>query len=144
MAEPILRIRLSLDSSLENVRLTGMCAQGICRGLEMSEDEAYEVELALCEAANNAIRHAYKEEPGHLVDVEVETSGQVLRFLVSDTGRAMDPALLGRDAAGAFQGVDDLSEGGMGLGIIKSVMDSVEYGTSQGKNTLRMTKRLKG
>ena len=144
MAETTLRIRLSLESSLENVRLAGMCASGICRELEINEDDAYEVELALCEAVNNAIRHAYKSELGHLVEVEVEVDEEALRFRVSDTGIAMDPALLGGQETEYPQGIEDLADGGMGLGIIKNIMDSVEYSSNQGKNTMCLTKRLKG
>jgi serine/threonine-protein kinase RsbW len=144
MAKTTLRIRLSLESRLENVRLAGMCANGICQGLEINEDDAYEVELALCEAVNNAIRHAYKEEPGQIVEVAVEADEEALRFLVSDTGIAMDPALLGGEATEYPQGIEDLADGGMGLGIIKNIMDSVEYCSIQGKNTMCLTKRLKG
>ena len=143
MAETTLRIRLSLASSLENVRLAGMCASGICRGLKINEDDAYEVELALCEAVNNAIRHAYKGEPSHLVEVEVEANKEILRFRVSDTGIAMDPARLNGKETDHPKGIEDMAYGGMGLGIIKNIMDSVEYTSNQGKNTFCLTKRFK-
>jgi PAS domain S-box-containing protein len=88
--------------------------------------ETYEITLTVCEAAGNAIEHAYG--PGDAT-FEVETSFEngTLVAVVRDRGTW-------RDRRGAHRG--------RGLKIIKGLMDDVQVSTEDDGTVIRMRRRL--
>jgi len=137
-------IRLSIDSRLDHTALAGLAVHGVVRGFGLDESEAYLLELAVVEALTNVIRHAYAGRAGQPVEILLTVGEAGLALELRDHGRAMDPGLLAQ--AGEIpepRSLDDLPEGGLGLAIIKQVMDEVSYASREGVNVLRMTKSLK-
>ena len=104
-------------------------------GLTMS------LNLALEEAVSNVIMYAYPPGADGLVDVEAIIRKNELRFIISDTGVAFDPT-----AAPDADVTLDVSErpiGGLGIFLVKNIMDNVSYIRSDdGKNILTMIKKL--
>jgi PAS domain S-box-containing protein len=90
--------------------------------------ETYEITLTVCEAAGNAIEHAYG--PGDAsFDVEARLDADELVATVSDRGHW-------RERRGAHRG--------RGLNIIEGLMDQVEVSSEQGGTVVRMRRRLGG
>jgi len=88
--------------------------------------ETYEITLTVCEAAGNAIEHAYG--PGDATfDVEARLDARELVATVSDRGHW-------RERRGAHRG--------RGLNIIEGLMDKVEVSTEQEGTVVRMSRRL--
>jgi anti-sigma regulatory factor (Ser/Thr protein kinase) len=88
--------------------------------------ETYEITLTVCEAAGNAIEHAYG--PGDATfDVEARLDARELVATVSDRGHW-------RERRGAHRG--------RGLNIIEGLMDTVEVSTEQEGTVVRMSRRL--
>jgi PAS domain S-box-containing protein len=91
-----------------------------------SELERYEVTLTICEAAGNAIEHAYG--PGDAsFEVEVDFDHGELTAMVRDTGRW-------REKRGEFRG--------RGLSIIEDLMDEVTVEREEDGTLVRMRRRL--
>lgn len=136
-------IDLVIASRLELVHLLGLAVRGICQGQPLSGDEADALELAACEAANNAIKHAYKERPDCFVRVTVVVDGTGLVICVQDQGTPMkDQHKLANEMA-VVQRVEDLPEGGMGLFLIRSAADSVGYKAGTKNNVLVIRKAFR-
>jgi PAS domain S-box-containing protein len=90
------------------------------------DEETYEITLTICEAAGNAIEHAYG--PGDATfDVEASLDADQLVATVSDRGNW-------RDRRGAHRG--------RGLNIIQGLMDDVEVSTEADGTVVRMKRRL--
>jgi anti-sigma regulatory factor (Ser/Thr protein kinase) len=90
--------------------------------------ETYEITLTICEAAGNAIEHAYG--PGDATfDVEASLDSDELTATVTDRGHW-------RERRGAHRG--------RGLNIIEGLMDQVEVSSEQGGTVVRMRRRLGG
>src|SRR5690242_20035449 len=79
-------LTLSITSALDHVFLVGLSVRGICAGVSLDTACADAVELCVVEAVNNAIEHAYREQPGHPVEVDVEFESECLRIMVRDRG----------------------------------------------------------
>jgi serine/threonine-protein kinase RsbW len=132
-------LTLVIDSRLELVRGLAGAARGFFE--EMGLGAAFELELCLVEAVNNAIEHAYANEPGHEVVVALRADDGGVTMTVADRGRAMDSAVLegprstvtptpeGEHAA--------LQERGMGLALIKELLE-VDYVADGGLHRLVM------
>jgi serine/threonine-protein kinase RsbW len=133
-------INLTIDSQFQHVFLVGRAVQRICSSIPLSEQLAYEMELAVVEAVNNSIEHACDTQPGHPITVRMTLSADRITFVVSDTGRSVEslpemPELDPTDPSHPPQR-------GRGLQIIRAVMDDVAYSTHDGSNSLTMIKHL--
>jgi len=134
-------VTLRCDSRLENVELLAFAVRGLCAAAGVAARECAHVELALVEAANNVVRHAYRGEAGHVLEVVFTLERDQFTLEVADHGSPM-PARPAPNLEFDPSDVAHLPEGGMGLFIIHSVMDRVEYRSENGRNTLSMTRRL--
>lgn len=136
------KIALSIDSRLESVCLVGWAVRGICSSLSLPEENVFCVELAVCEAVNNAIEHAYGNQPEHTIEIHIQLDDHQLRIQIMDSGRGFDPSPHQEIRTGHRP--DNCScapERGRGLAIISSVMDAWSLRrTPHGVNILTMTK----
>ena len=96
--------------------------------------------LALEEAVTNVILYAYPEGADGLVDVEAIIRPDQLQFLVTDSGKPFDPTAA--PEADITLDVEDRPIGGLGIFLIRNIMDNVYYKRVDGKNILTMSKNL--
>jgi serine/threonine-protein kinase RsbW len=141
-------VRFAVDSELGNVSLVAAAVNSICALLGLNTVSAGEVELCIAEAATNAIRHAYHDQPGQTVAILLSVTEGQLQIEVSDNGSPM-PAEQERRLLHGTQNVEfrtgdkmSLAEGGRGLQIIHDLMDEVSYVRTDNVNRLRMTKEF--
>ena len=103
-----------------------------------SETPTADIVLAIDEACQNIIRHAYKGDPDGVIGLEIHRDGQNLVFTLIDTAPKIDPAKVKpRD-------LDDVRPGGLGTHFIQKVMDQAEFHPRPGDsgNLLRMVRRI--
>ena len=142
-------LSFAIESDLCNVSLVAVAVNRICRQLGLDELSAAQVELCIAEAATNAIRHAYHDEPGHTVAIALAADQDQLHIEVSDSGTPMPVEQVQKLLHGSpvvdFEITDRscLPEGGRGLQIIHDVMDEVSYVRLAKLNRLKMRKRLR-
>ena len=131
-------VRLTIPARAEYITLCRLALTGIARVRELSDEVLADLKLALTEAASNSVRHAYSgnDEPG-VVEISYEVHPDRLVIEVTDEGAGFDPT--------ASKGPpEDLSEGGLGIAIIRAIADEVEIGTQPGGrgSRLRFEKEL--
>ena len=138
-------LRLEIDSKLTNTTLVAMAVRGLCSMTTLSPVEINRLELCLVEVVNNAIEHAYDNQAGHPVEVTVEMMKESMTLVVSDQGHVMPRETLEIENQPQIDPDSPQSWlcSGRGLHIVKNLMDTVEYSSDQGKNSLRMTKLLR-
>ena len=96
--------------------------------------------LALEEAVTNVIMYAYPEGTDGLVDIEAIIREHTLSFVISDSGQPFDPTA--QPDADVSQSIENRQVGGLGIYLVRSIMDSVSYERNGGKNILSMTKNI--
>ena len=130
-------VRLTIPARAEYITLCRLALTGIGRVRELSEEVVADLKLALTEAASNSVRHAYAGDGVGKVDIAYELLPDRLVIEVTDEGGGFDAAET-RNSSG------DLSEGGLGLAIIRAIADVVEFGAqANGKGSrLRFEKAL--
>ena len=133
-------ISLTIDSRLENIGLIGLSIQALSAYMGFSDVAAYQIQLCVVEAVTNVVKHAYGSQPGHEIKVEVSLHPHRISFRIMDTGKAMK--LLWNPLEFDPTDLASLPERGMGLHIIRKVMDEVNYQILAGVNMLTMTKDL--
>ena len=139
-------LRVSFPSDLEQLQLPALLVNQVCRRLGLDEIPAYQIELCAVEAFTNAIRHAYREAPGHEVTLLLRFDSSRIEIEISDQGVAMDAEHVQLLESGpkSFDSEEGdpaaVSESGRGLRIMRVVMDRTSYTSSGGTNCVSMTK----
>jgi serine/threonine-protein kinase RsbW len=131
-------VRLTIPARAEYITLCRLALTGIARVRDLPEEVLADLKLALTEAASNSVRHAYSGdvETG-VVEISYELRADRLVIEVTDDGEGFNP----EETDGP---PEELSEGGLGIAIIRSIADEVEIGTQPGGkgSRLRFEKEL--
>jgi len=131
-------VRLTIPAKPEYITLSRLALAGLSRVRVFSEETLADLKLALTEACSNSVRHAYGNGDGH-VDISFELLDDRLIVEVTDDGTGFEL----EDGSGDGSG-DELTEGGLGIAIIRSIADEVEIsGGPDGRGSrLRFVKLL--
>jgi len=116
------------------------------------EDTIFRLELCCDEAATNIIEHAYGAEDGGPILVSYEVNKDDFMIVIRDYGATFDPNLvpppptvsMDETAVDGFgESTDQLRIGGLGLHLIRNLMDEVHFSSDQQEgNKLVMIKKL--
>jgi serine/threonine-protein kinase RsbW len=130
-------VRLTIPARAEYITLCRLALTGIGRLRELSDELLADLKLALPDAASNSVRHAYGDRDPGVVEISNELFSDRLVIEVTDEGEGFDPV------AAEVTG-DELSEGGLGIAIIRAIADEVEIGVRPGGkgSRLRFAKAL--
>ncbi len=133
---------LDVPSTTQNLALIRDFVNRVSGQAGFDAEEMAQLELAVDEACANVIEHAYGNEQGKQVMVRATFDDEVLRITVVDTGKGFDPA--GVHQADLRELAEKRRTGGLGMRLIRSLMDEVHYEIGPGnKNELQMVKRLR-
>jgi serine/threonine-protein kinase RsbW len=127
----VVTVRLTIPARAEYITLCRLALTGIGRLRELSDELLADLKLALTEAASNSVRHAYGDQDPGVVEISYELFSDRLVIEVTDEGEGFDPV------AAEVTG-DELSEGGLGIAIIRAIADEVEIGAQPGGKGSRL------
>jgi serine/threonine-protein kinase RsbW len=125
-------IHLRIPAKAEYITLCRLALTGLAQLRDMGEDTVADLKLALTEAVSNSVRHAYGDNGDGHVDITYELKPDRLDIQVVDDGAGFDPA-----GAPAVPG-DELSEGGLGIAIIRTIADEFEIDSKVGARGSRL------
>jgi serine/threonine-protein kinase RsbW len=132
-------VRLTFPAKADYLLLARLALSGLARSVPLDPELLADMKLAVTEACGNAVRHAYADAEGP-VSVAFVAGSDRLEMIVEDRGSGLDPAQL------ESWRVEDPAEGGMGMAIIRELVDELEiHGADGGHGTVvHMTKYLGG
>ncbi len=132
-------IEIRVPCKPEYVRTIRRTIADFGESVDMPRPDVEEVEIAASEAMANIVRHAYPDLNGSTPPVRVKCSHDQgkLTLEISDRGCGFEPP-----PAGVIPDVDLNRDGGLGIILIKCLMDRVNYASKpNGGTRIRMTKR---
>jgi serine/threonine-protein kinase RsbW len=130
-------VRLRVPARAEYIALARLALSGLADIVAFPDELLADLKLALTEAVSNSVRHAYAEDGG-FVSIAYELRGDALAVEVVDDGNGFDP-----ERPPALEG-EELTEGGLGIAIIRTIADDFELHSRPGVrgSRLRFVKRL--
>jgi len=132
--------RLILHNQVEQIsQLEGFISE-IADETGMDPALAMSMNLALEEAVTNVVLYAYPEGTDGEVNIDARFDKGILTFVLKDSGVPFDPTA--KEDADITLGVEERPIGGLGIFLVKQLMDTVSYNYSDGCNILTMTKKL--
>lgn len=134
---------IRLTSSLDHVGLARDFVAEIAKSVPMNDRQVYDLELAVDEALTNVIEHAYEGREDAQVELAVTHQGDSFTILITHDGLSFDPA--SQPDVDLKEYIAERRVGGLGLFLMKKLMDEVEYTTdSEGRRLIRLVKRHPG
>ena len=127
-------VEIRIPCKAEWVALARLSVAAVASRMQFSIDEIEDIKLAVAEACTNAIQHAVGSST---IEIRCESVDGNLRINVRDYGRGTRPELIrGRE-------LEDERVGGLGIFLIRALMDDVTYDVHPENGTqLVMMKRL--
>ncbi len=134
-------VQLQIDATFEALE----------KAVPTLRDEAAEIlpqeqldafEIALVEALNNIVRHAYANRDDGRIEITMATRQRALIVVLGDDGIAADATRFQPERPGDLSdAVDDLQESGWGLDLIRRCSDGMSYRALPSGNELTLTFR---
>ena len=106
----------------------------------LSADDIASVNLAIDELISNVINHAYDDTEKHHIQLTVSVEGDLLTLSIDDEGKAFNP--IEAPMPDLDLPIEKRPIGGLGIFLVKSMADTLEYRRERGHNILTMTKKL--
>lgn len=125
-------VHLRIPAKAEYITLCRLALTGLAQLRTIPDETMADLKLALTEAVSNSVRHAYGENGDGHVDVTYELRPDAIGIQVIDDGEGFDT-----EDVSAFEG-EELSEGGLGIAIIRTVADEFELESSPGSRGSRL------
>ncbi|MBO4621494.1 MAG: SpoIIE family protein phosphatase [Paludibacteraceae bacterium] len=110
-------------------------------GLDLPVALNMTLNLALEEAVTNVMLYAYPEDKSGTVLIEAEKTDEQITFVISDSGKPFDPTQI--PPVDTTLGFEERAIGGLGIHLVRQIMDSIEYRRENDKNILTLVKKLK-
>lgn len=131
---------ITLINEIEQISLLQQFIEEIGNDLGLENSLVMKLNLALEEAVSNVILYAYPKIPGKKIIVSVSLKGNDLIFTVTDSGVPFDPTLT--DNPDLNLSAEERPIGGLGIFLIKQIMNEVTYSRIHDINVFTMKKKI--
>jgi sigma-B regulation protein RsbU (phosphoserine phosphatase) len=132
-------LALRMEARVDQLRKIREAVREAVESCGCSGECVADVVMAVDEACQNVIRHAYCDDPGGPIELEIKRCGENLVVSLQDFAPEVDPEeVKPRD-------LDEIRPGGLGTHLIREMMDSAEFVRAESGrgNLLRMVKRIR-
>ena len=109
-----------------------------CLENNVQEEACLDVRLAVEEVVSNTIKYGYENSEDHIIRIQVTWDSQEVLLEIEDDAKPFNP--LDAPKPDLSLPVESRPVGGLGIYLLNSVMDRVDYERANSKNVLRMRK----
>jgi len=140
--ESTLMETLLLKNDVHEVAKFSTFIKSVLEKLNIEKSLARQLRLAIEEAVVNVINYAYPAEQMGDIEVCVMSDGETLKTVITDSGVAFDPTA--KEKADTSLSAEERQIGGLGILLVRELMDTINYERIDGQNILTLIKKLKG
>ena len=139
--QEVLGEALTLHNDVKEIEALGPYIKQITEQLGIDKSLASKLRLAVEEAVVNAMQYAYPKGKTGEVSIRATSNGQKLKFIITDSGISFNPTEV--SAADTTLSAEERPIGGLGILLVRELMDSINYERIDGKNVLTLSKNYK-
>ena len=130
-----------LKSDLAELDTLSKHVQKFGSSIGLSKKFLFEINLALDELFTNIISYGYQDDQDHLIEITITPLNNTLELRIEDDGVPFN--LIDVADPDLPCDIESCKIGGLGIHLIKNLMDEVCYKRAEGKNRLTLKKELK-
>ena len=131
---------LILPNDIETIPQLNEFIDSVAEEMALDMSLTMSLNLAMEEAVVNVMDYAYPEGQQGNVEIEAMTDGQWLTFVISDSGVPFDPTT--KEDADTTLSAEERPIGGLGIFLVRQLMDVIQYQRDGDKNVLTLRKKL--
>lgn len=131
---------LTLSNNIEEIPLLAEFVESICEQAGLDMGITMNINLALEEAVVNVMNYAYPLGTQGKIVIEAMADDQRVKFVIVDQGAPFDPTT--KEDVDTTLSVDDRPTGGLGIHLIRQIMDTINYERKGKDNVLTLCKKL--
>jgi serine/threonine-protein kinase RsbW len=136
-----MKYKCQVGCSIDNLKRVRDFIRDSLKNHGISDLEISEMVLALDEMCSNLMIHAHHCNPEELFELHILVENRdPIVFEIIDDGTVFDINTFSEPALDNI--VHEKRKGGLGIRLVKSIMDKVEYNQTKGRNICRLTKKV--
>jgi anti-sigma regulatory factor (Ser/Thr protein kinase) len=136
------RIAYAFELKNDLAELDRLCqnCETVGASLRLSKKLIFEMNLALDELFTNIISYAFQDNEEHIIKIDIAAENNQLKLRIEDDGIPFDPAMA--KAPDLACKIEKCKIGGLGIHLIKNLMDEIRYERVNDTNILYLTKQI--
>jgi sigma-B regulation protein RsbU (phosphoserine phosphatase) len=131
---------ITLTNDIQQVPQLADFVDMVCEEVGMDMAVAIQMNLAMEEAVVNVMDYAYPSGTVGNVTIEAESDDDQLQFTIIDSGTPFDPTA--KEEVDTTLSAEERPIGGLGIHLVRQLMDSINYERIDGKNILTLRKKI--
>ena len=135
-----LRKSIVLPNDVEEVSKLTAFVEEVCEAMGFDGALTAQLTLAIEEAVVNVMKYAYPPQKRGDVTIEAQSNDLRLKFTIIDSGMPFDPTV--RAEVDTTLSAEDRLIGGLGIHLVRKIMDSINYERVDSLNVLTLRKKL--
>lgn len=131
---------LQLSNNIHDLQRLEAYVQEVGNALHLDDEEVRNVNLALEEVVVNIMSYAYPEATIGTIHISTSATSSCIKTVIIDSGTPFDPCQL--EFPDITLEAEEREIGGLGIFLVRNIMDSVDYAYVGGRNILTLRKRI--
>ena len=131
---------ITLTNDIQQVPQLAEFVDMVCEEVGMDMAVAIQMNLAMEEAVVNVMTYAYPAGTIGNVNIEAQANDERLKFTIIDSGIPFDPTT--KDEVDTTLSAEERPIGGLGIHLVRQLMDSINYERIDGTNVLTLRKKF--
>ena len=132
--------RIVLPNDVQKVPELAQFVEEVCEAVGFDMATTMQLNLAMEEAVVNVMNYAYPAGTQGEIEIEALANDLRLKFVITDSGVPFDPTA--KEEVDTTLAAEERSIGGLGIHLIRQIMDSINYEHVNGQNILTLRKHL--
>ena len=132
---------VTLHNNIDEVPHLAEFVEGVCEAVGFDATLTMQMNLAIEEAVVNVINYAYPAGTHGVINIKAQANDERLKFTIIDSGTPFDPSL--KEDTDITLSADQRPIGGLGIHLVRQLMDTINYEYTDGQNVLSLRKKLK-
>ena len=129
-----------IKNEIAELERVAVFVEEVSQLLSLDSETTMNLNLALEEVVSNVILYAYPQKIGENIIIKASSDDNILVFTITDKGDEFDPTKV--EDADITLAAEDREIGGLGIFIVKNIMNEVTYQRLDGKNILTLKKNI--
>ena len=131
---------ITLPNDVQTIPKLAGFIDTVCEAAGFDMGMCMKMNLAIEEAVVNVMNYAYPKGVKGTVSIDATISDKGLKFVISDNGKPFDPTA--KAEVDTTLSAEERGIGGLGIHLIRQIMDSINYEYVGGRNILTLLKKL--
>lgn len=137
---PRKNVSIKLKNRISELERLGQKLQAFGEGIGLSKKCLFQIHLAVDELFTNIVKYGFADNNLHYIAVTLSHRDGKISIRVEDNGIPFDPAA--KQTSELKDPLEHCKIGGLGLHLVKKIMDDIVYERRGGKNVITLIKYI--